>query len=178
MKATKARTKGQARRAPKTQAAVGSTLQPQVEGPPVHALRHGRYARSDAPRAPYVNSASTYLGRLLVNGAITKPERMGGEAFADTYRLAWSVGGRDSTILPIGGWAHETVTQADRMCARNAKLHRALNLMGPVCYAALVSAAVFEVPVGRASNKMQLKRYADLRAGLRVCIDVFSVPAA
>lgn len=175
---TKARTKGQARRAPKTHAqAAEATLQPQIEGPTIHAAQHGRYARSATPRAPYVNSASTYLGRLEVNGSITTRQRKGGEAFADTYRLTWGVSGRDSTIPPVGGMSHETQSEAERTIARKAKLNAVLNnVASPAAYVTLVNVAVFELTLGRNRGPAAYE-YDKLEDALDACVVVFDVPA-
>jgi hypothetical protein len=175
---TKARTAGQKRRG-----------RPRKDGPPVihpdtpppptmaptpEARQHGRYARGDGPRAPFVNYGSTLLGKMAWAKSITTRQRNGGEAFAATHRLAWGSSTRDSTQPTIGGVSHETEAQAARMVARRGKLNAVLNRCGPAAYAVLVQVAVYEQALGR-SRGVALPRYDALRAGLDACAAEFDV---
>lgn len=183
MKATKARTKGQARRAPKTRTeALEAPPHPQVEGPTTHAAQHGRYARSDAPRAPYVNDASTHLGRLMVNGSITRLQRVNGEAFAQTWEAVWGSEGKDSTQPRVGGIVHETRAQALTYIARRELLNRVLNAIPgsmrdrPRAYNVLIDVAAKGIALGR-DRGVRRDDYARLRRALDACVVVFDVPA-
>jgi hypothetical protein len=177
---TKARTVGAKRRGRREPEAVEAryaepSIAP-VMRPTPEAMRHGSYTQGRGDARLITNDASTLLGKLAVNGTITQRQRKGGEAFADTYRLAWSISGKDSCVLRVGGVGHETGTQAEKMIARKAKLNRVLNTCGPRAYSLLVQVGVFEQALGKDRGR-RAADYGVFRLGLDACIEWFDVPA-
>lgn len=154
-------------------------------GPTLEAMRHGDYVVPDARGSVrvYTNMGGTMLGVLCRNKAITTTQCAAGLCFQETYTAVWgSPSRRDSTQPVVGGIAHETEAQAERMALRRARLHTILNRVGPKVYTLLMNVAVFDMSIGRLRperpNSKPMQRLSMLRGSLDECAIVYGVDDA
>jgi hypothetical protein len=178
---TKARTKGEAKRAKQErrdqpEVVAKPAVEPKTIGPTPEAMRHGEYVRGDGARAVYTNNHANVLAKLRGHRTITQRQHAAGLCFERTWVAVWGSASpsRDSTIPPIGGTVHETDDRAERMARYRARLNTILNRVGPARYSLLVSVAVFGEGLGRErGNELA---YEALRACLDQCAIAYGLP--
>lgn len=126
-------------------------------GPTREAMRHGAYTAPETrgALAVYTNSHVNVLGRLRGYKVITPRQHAAGLCFEATWvKVNGSASpSRDSTIPAIGGTAHETEAEAERMAKARARTNTILNRVGPQRYSLLVAVCVFGESIGRGRNK-------------------------
>lgn len=149
-----------------------------IDGPTPEQIANGTYTRSDArmnPDRPFMRACPTYLDRLVVYGTITAAMCEAGKRFEQDDRTAWGTSGRDSTIPPVGGMAHETEAQAERIVRAKARMAELLAICGPGTYAIVRQVAAYDQPMrGRDRGAGRLVRDR-LRSGLTAAIRVYGV---
>lgn len=153
-----------------------------AQRPTKEARQHGHYVapESRGAVAVYTNLHSNVLGKLKGHGTITPRQHAAGLCFEETYTRVWGSASpsRDSTIASVGGEAHETQSQGERVAKARARLHTVLNRVGPQRYSLLVSVCVFGEGIG--SNRGAGKGKALILRGLLqealdVCADVYGL---
>jgi hypothetical protein len=142
--------------------------------PNEYTKRHGEYVQGNAgSRAVWTNRRPNMLMSLRGAGSITGKQCAAGLCFIETWVGVWSPGNRDSTQPVIGGEAHETEGQAERIAKLNARLRTILNRIGPAAYSQLVSVAVFDEPIG--TYRKHADAHVQFRASLDQCVVVYGV---
>lgn len=153
---------------------------PQGLTPTRRTMRQAEYEiRPIAVNGPKlaVRVSPCLVALLLRRALITNQQCEAGLRYESDHRLVWGSGGtRDSCVLPVGGVAHESDAQVQRIMQAKYRMNQILNTCGPGPYALLAQVTVYEEPLGRSRYKAEREVYNQLRAGLDAAAKVYGIP--